>query len=383
MVFTDRPFTFDRVIRITLTIGFIWGTILLLDYLSDVLIPFSVALLLAYMINPLTLVIEKKIPNRIASVFISLFIILIASTAIAWIIIPMIFSEIDNMSKVLSQVVNSSELAKRASKILPENIWAFIREFITSEEVMGYLNTENMISFLKTAAAKVLPGVWGVITGTASLVIGLVGLSIILLYLVFLLFDYDRVRKGWKELIPHPQREAITDFVKDVDVAMNRYFRAQATVAAIVGVLFAVGFSLIGLPMGILLGLFIGLLNMVPYLQTLGIPIALLLALFRALETNQNVWFVIGLTLLVFIVVQGLQDGFLVPKIMGDVTGLSPAVILLSLSIWGKLLGVFGLIIALPMTAILVAYYKRFLKSTEKKESRDNGPATESPEQIP
>ena len=118
--------------------------------------------------------------------------------------------------------------------------------------------------------------------------------------------------------------------------------------------------------MAILLGLFIGLLNMVPYLQMIGIIPAVLLALVHALETGTNFWMVLGLTGLVFAVAQIVQDAFLVPKIMGDVTGLSPAAILLSLSIWGKLLGIFGLLIALPMTCLLLAYYQRLLATSQE-----------------
>ena len=78
---------------------------------------------------------------------------------------------------------------------------------------------------------------------------------------------------------------------------------------------------------------------------------------------------ILALTGLVFAVVQIIQDAVLVPKIMGRVTGLSPAMILLSLSVWGKLLGVFGLLIALPMTCLLLAYYRRFLVTAEVRDS--------------
>ena len=122
---------------------------------------------------------------------------------------------------------------------------------------------------------------------------------------------------------------------------MSRYFRAQALVAAIVGVLFAIGFTLVGLPMGILLGLFIGLLNMVPYLQLVGLVPAGLLAVMHGLESGGDIWIILAQTGLVFVVAQAVQDVLLVPRIMGRVTGLSPAFILLALAVWGKLLGPF------------------------------------------
>jgi predicted PurR-regulated permease PerM len=144
---------------------------------------------------------------------------------------------------------------------------------------------------------------------------------------------------------------------------MSQYFRGQTSVAFICGVLFSVGFVLVGLPLGVLLGMFVGLLNMVPYLQIIGFIPAFMLAVVHALESDIGIWAALGMTAGVFAVVQLIQDAILVPKIMGKVTGLNPAMIMLSLSIWGKLLGLLGLIIALPMTYLLLIYYRRFLAS--------------------
>ena len=131
--------------------------------------------------------------------------------------------------------------------------------------------------------------------------------------------------------------------------------------AGIGGSLFPIGFAFIGLPMGIGIGLFIGVLNLVPYLQTLGIPPCIILGLIQSAETGRPIWVVMLCIAAVFIIVQTIQDMILVPKIMGDVTGMGPAWILLSLSVWGALLGFVGMIIALPVTTLLVSYYKRFV----------------------
>ncbi|MBN2515352.1 MAG: AI-2E family transporter [Deltaproteobacteria bacterium] len=361
MLSDRKPYTFDRVFRICIAVALLWGLIWILGYLSDVLIPFAVALILAYMMNPLVNLIQKKIPHRLTAVFISLFIVITLAVFLVWLIIPMIVTEIKHTGQLLSNLVNNAELAQHAAKRLPPDLWQAIKEYASRQEVQQFFKTENFWKIVEMAASKVLPGVWGLITGTASFVMGLIGLAVIGLYLVFLLLDYEKVLQEWKELLPPSHRETITGFVSDFESAMNRYFRGQAAVASIVGGLFAVGFLLIGLPMGILLGLFIGLLNMVPYLQIIGLIPAILLALVYALETGTSFLVVLGLTGLVFIVVQIIQDAILVPKIMGRVTGLNPAMILLSLSIWGKLLGIFGLLIALPMTFLFLVYYRRFI----------------------
>ncbi|MCP4667121.1 MAG: AI-2E family transporter, partial [Deltaproteobacteria bacterium] len=347
------------------TAGLLWGLIWLMGFLSDVLIPFAVALLLAYLINPVVRLVQSKIRNRGASVFVSLLGLLVLAALLAWLLIPMLVSEAAHMGRILTEVVTSSDLADRASKRLPPDLWQAMKDYAARKEVQDLFKTDNFWKIAEAAARKVLPGVWGLITGTASFLMGLVGLSVVGLYLVFLLMDYDKVREGWKDLLPPASRDWITGLVSDFNDAMNRYFRAQALVASTVGILFALGFSLIGLPMGILLGLFIGLLNMVPYLQIIGLIPAILLALVHALETGGSFWIILALTLLVFVVVQIIQDALLVPRIMGKVTGLNPAVILLSLSIWGKLLGMFGLLIALPMTCLVLAYYRRFLARAE------------------
>jgi predicted PurR-regulated permease PerM len=364
MLFGGKPYTLDRVVRLGIAAALFWCLVWLLGYLSDVLIPFAVALLLAYLINPLVLLIQRKIPNRLTAVFISLFLVAGFLALLAWLLIPAIVDEIGHMGHIISGLVSNSHLAERAAKLLPPDLWQALKDYAMRKEVQEFFRTENFWKISAAVARKVLPGVWGIITGTASFLMGLIGLAVIGLYLVFLLLDYQKVKKGWQELIPPAYRETLIAFVNDFNSDMNRYFRAQALVASIVGVLFAIGFWLIELPMGILLGLFIGLLNMVPYLQIVGLIPAFLLALVHGLETAGSIWIAMGLTGLVFVVVQAIQDGILVPKIMGRITGLSPAMILLSLSIWAKLLGIFGLLIALPMTCLLLAYYRRFLAAT-------------------
>ena len=361
MATQPQTFTFDRVVRIILTAAFVYGLIRLADYLGDVLIPFAVALLLAYLMNPLVGGVQKAISRRAPAVLVSLFVVVAAAVALGLVIVPAVTEEIANMGTLLSSLTSDANLAERAAKYFPADMWRMIDDFLTRPEIRDFFKSDKFWTGAQAAFSKLLPGVWGLITGTASFVIGLVGLAVIGLYLVFLLLDYDNVSRGAREMIPPAYRESVVGFVEDFESAMSRYFRGQAVVAAICGVLFAVGFILVGLPLGILLGLFIGLLNMVPYLQLIGVIPAVLLSLVHAVETGANPWLVLALTGAVFLVVQAIQDLFLVPKIMGDVTGLNPAMIMLSLSVWGKLMGLLGLIVALPMTCLLLVYYRRFL----------------------
>ncbi len=374
-VLDERPYTFDRVVRMALMAGLLWGLVSILSYLSDVLIPFAVALLMAYLINPLVVWLENRLGSRPVSVFLSLFFVFGSLVGISLYLVPLITNEFSTMGRLLSDVVNNSEIATRASQKLPPDIWAYLKGFLNNSEIKSFFATDSFLSLLQATARKLLPGLWGVISGTARLGAWIFGLFFILLYLVFLLMDFKTIKEQWKNFIPEEYRATVTEFTNAFEAGMNRYFRGQALVAGLVGVMMAVGFSLVGLPMAIVLGLFIGLLNMVPYLQIIGTVPAVFLSIVHALQSGQDIWSVLLMTGAVFGVVQLIQDSVLVPRILGKVMGMSPAMILLSLSIWGKLLGLLGLLIALPMTCLIVAYYRRIVPEVPvmeiEKETRE------------
>jgi len=378
MATNENCYSVERLVRLAILtlVGLfsavaLTGLVLLLRYLSDVLIPFALAFILAYLMNPLVTLMQRRIRNRIMAVLASLALVLIALAIVGAVLIPIIMGEIGHMGGLVADMVRDSQLAQEASKRLPPDLWQAIRNYASSEKVQEFLSRESFWQMAGGAAEKVLPGAWQVLKHTGRFLLWVTGLMVILLYLVFLLVDFPRAREAWKDLLPVRYREPAAAFVCEVRDAMNRYFRAQAAVAGTVGVLFAIGFGIIGLPMGVLLGLFIGLLNMVPYLQIVGLVPAVFLAFMHSLETGQSFWLVLGLVGLVFAVVQTIQDTILVPRIMGKAMGLSPAMILLSLSIWGKLLGLLGLLIALPSTCLLLAYYRRLLAAHEKNGEKD------------
>ena len=369
MILDKTPYSFDRVVRMALAAGLLWGAITTLGYLSDVLIPFAVALLLAYILNPLVHRVQRLVKSRGLAIGLTLVSFVVVIGGVCWVVVPLMGREVAHMGRLISDLVSNSRLAEQAANRLPPDLWQALRDYFNTPEVRDFFRTDSFISMAQAALRRILPGLMGIISGTYSVVMALVVPAVVLLYLIFLLMDFQKVRVAWKEMIPPQYRESVVAFVEEFDLAMNRYFRGQTTIAGILGILFATGFSMVGLPMGILLGIFVGLLNLVPYLQLLGLIPAVILAAIHALETGQSFWVVMGLTGLVFLVVQIIQDAILVPRILGKAMGLSPAVMLLSLSVWGKLLGMLGLLIALPMTCLVLAYYRRLVL----------GPATQAP----
>jgi predicted PurR-regulated permease PerM len=357
----DKPYTFDRVFRLAIAAALLVGLVWLLGYLSSVLIPFVVALLLAYMVDPLVRLLERALKKRALAVLAALILVIGFLVLLGWLVIPVVVKEIAHMGRLISDLVSNSGWAQRAAEKLPPDIWLAIKEVLVSPKVREIFTDIGFSKMMETTINHILPSLWGVLSGTATFVWGFMGLSIVVLYFVFLLMDFEKISQNWAEMLPPNLREPVHGFALDFQNAMSSYFRGQALVASLVGVMAAIGFGLVGLPLGVLLGLFVGLLNMVPYLQLIALLPAAMLAVIHSLETGANMLTVFAMTGAVFVVVQIIQDAVLVPKILGKTTGLKPWVILLSLSIWGKLLGLFGLLIALPATFLALAYYRRFV----------------------
>lgn len=331
----NRPYTFDRVTRLIISVVIVAVVIYFILLVKEALIPFLLAWFFAYLINPIVLFVQRvlHIKLKIFAVIIVLLLFLAAIGGFAWAFVPKIVEEVQR-GIVL---INNSQFPLQVKHYLQE------------------INISN--DWLEKGFGMV----WTVITESFNLIFAIIAFSLTFIYLVFILKDYEHISSGAIALIPDRFREKALVVIDDVESGMNRYFRGQALVALCVGVLLAIGFKIISLPMGIVLGLFFGVLNLVPYLQVVGIIPMVMLSLLQSGNTGESFWVVFGVAFGVLAVVQIIQDMFLVPKIMGKVTGLNPAIILLSLSIWGLLLGIVGMIIALPLTTILLSYYKRFL----------------------
>jgi predicted PurR-regulated permease PerM len=361
MISNEHSFTFDRVVRLALFAGLAWGLVLLLDYLSDVLLPFVTGLVVAYFLDPVTNRVQQLIKPRVLAALFTLVSITLAVFLVVRYMVPMVGNELADMGRTVSKMAADTELAQAAKERLPENVWEEVNEILKRDDVKRYLTSDGMLQMGKDTAKKLLPGVWGVLSGAANVLTFITGLLVIMLYVVFLLIDYDNMSARWRNYIPASMRDDVSAFLGEFIKANNRYFRSQALVASCVAVLFTIGFSIIGLPLAILMGIFIGLLNMVPYLQIVGTIPCLLLAGLKALEQGESFLGALGLVLFVFGVVQLIQETLLVPRIQGKAMGLSPSIILLSLSVWGKLLGFLGLILALPLTCLGLTYYRRYI----------------------
>ena len=354
-----KKITFDSFIRAVILGAIIIGVLTLLKRLSGVLLPFFLAWLIAYLIYPLVSFFQHKLrlKNRIISIFCALFTLSIIGSVAFYLLVPPMIQEFLRVKDLLIEYFSTTHTASNVPTTLSE----FIRQNIDLHILEQMFSQENILDALKVT----VPKLWSLISESINLLFGFFTVFLILLYIVFILLDYESISEGWAHLMPKKYRKTVTGILNDVKDGMNRYFRGQALVALCVGILFSIGFLIIDFPLAIGLGLFIGALNMVPYLQIIGFVPTIMLAILKAADTGDNFWIIIASATAVFIVVQIIQDGYLVPRIMGKITGLNPAIILLSLSIWGSLMGMLGMIIALPLTTLMLSYYQRYIINQE------------------
>lgn len=355
----EKKITFDSFIRGVLVVAVVVVAFWLLNYLSGALLPFFIAWLLAYFLYPLVKFFQYRLrlKNRVASILAAMFTVLLFLTLAGMFFVPSVISEFVRLKELLFQYI--ADGSRNAS--IPGTVENFIKENVDLNSLRTLFAEENLVNTLRSFTPKV----WSILHQSFNVIVSIFASFIILLYIFFILLDYESIAAGWIRLLPAKHRGFVQAIANDVETNMNRYFRGQALVAFLVGVLFSVGFLIIDFPLAIGFGLFIGLLNMVPYLQLIALLPTVLLALLKAADTGENFWWILFWAMLVFCVVQVIQDGFIVPKVMGKITGLNPAVILLSLSVWGTLLGILGMIIALPLTTLILAYYNQYLHYEE------------------
>ena len=359
-----KKITFDSFIRGITGAVIVAAIIWLLGLLSNVLLPFFLAWLLAYILFPLVKFFQYRCHLRFRIVGILCAVLTVGSvlTGLFFLTVPPMVEEGGRVKDLLIDYVSHDAVMSN----IPQMIEDFIHDNISSEDIKALITQEGFIDSIK----QTVPKVWAVIAQSFNILSSFFTITMVLLYTLFILLDYEQFANGWVEMLPRRYRPFASQLVSDIEQGMNKYFRGQGMVAFCVGVLFSIGFLIIDFPMAIGLGMFIGLLNMVPYLQLLGFIPTILLAVVKAADTGQNFWIVMLCALAVFAVVQTIQDTILTPKIMGKVMGLNSAIILLSLSIWGALLGIMGMVIALPMTTLLITYYQKYIVNKEKPQSK-------------
>lgn len=349
-----QEITIGRFLRIMLVLLVLGITYWALNSLSSVLLPFAVAWLLAYLLYPLVKFVQYRMrfKFRVLSIVVVMVAVCLALFSLFMLIVPSIVSELVLFKDIFLSFLSSNI----KNPTIPPMIADYLRNVASDGGVVQLLQSSGVQDLAKELASQLQM----ILVGTVNAFGRLFGLFVTLLYMFFLLIDYEHLADEWIVYLPVRWRGVATKLSADLINGMNQYFRGQALVAFSVAVLYSIGFSIIDFPVAIGFGIFIGVLNLVPYLQLISLIPMLVLAMLKAANTGENFWLILIGALVVLAIVQVIQDAFLVPFFVGRRMNLHPALILLSLSVWGNLLGFLGLIMALPLTTLLLGYLKRY-----------------------
>lgn len=364
----QEKITFDKFIRWAGVGALILFVLVAVNYLSNVLLPFFVAWLLAYLLYPVVKFVQYRlhVPTRALSIIVTFIGVTAVIALVVYLIIPPMIEQFQKLGSLVTKYIHASANIDS----IPGAIQQWLQE--NQAEIEQFFRSKDFTNGLQ----KAMPQLFNFLGQTASVVISIVASLITLLYMFFILLDYEYLTNNWIKIFPKKARPFWHELMKDVERELNNYIRGQSLVALTMGILFCIGFTIIDFPMAIGLGILIGIMDLVPYLHTFALIPTALLALLKAADTGQNFWFILLAAVAVFAIVQVIIDMVVTPKIMGHAMGLNPAILLLSLSVWGALLGFIGLIIALPLTTLLIAYYQRYVT----RENEDEPVVPEQPQ---
>ena len=331
-----------------LLIGFLLMSVLLSFFyiFGEILRPFIFGFILAYFLDPLADKIEKlKIPRSFAALFLILVAFFIFIIFFLF-ILPVFYRQFYQFFQILPIFYDWS------LKLIENNLEIFVgKKIIIDENIKNFQNNiKDNIGFIFESF----------LSSTMSIFNFILNSFITLILTFYLLVDWDRLVFFISKLVPKSQKKILSKILIDIELVLSKLFRGQLLVCLILSIYYGILLFLIGLEAGLFLGVFAGLISFVPFIGAIvGGSLALLLGIFQFYE---NPVFIL-LILIVFIIGQIIEGNFLTPKLVGSSAGIHPILLILSLALFGKIGGITGLILALPITAISGVFARYFLKT--------------------
>ncbi len=386
-----------------LVVGLIWLVGKLFGFLQPVLIPVIVAGIVAYLLDPLVRRLQKWKFSRLKSVIIVYALLLIGALLLVMAILP----GVNQGRAMISQKISASTASQTATQendSLSKQVAAFLRQQQTAQRgnAIGWILTEvddegaiieptpkrkiseSSAFFWETRAGRILYSykgrIWEWTTMGTSKVVGILGfvlgLVMVPIYLFFFLKDSASIQQHWHEYVPLKAsrfKSELVETLQEINGYLISFFRGQVLVAFIDGLLVGIALTFYGLPYGFLIGVFMAILGVIPYIGNILCLIpACIIGWFHA--KGGAIWqldpmsYTIGVVI-IFIVVQQINSLVTAPKIVGDSVGLHPMTVIFSMVFWTVILGGFvGALLAVPLTAAIKVLFRRFIWEKKIKE---------------
>lgn len=340
----DRVFI-ERSVRIGIVAAIaIAGLLVLVYVLKAALTPLAAAFIIAYLFDPLIDRFEARRMKRSAAITL-LLVVMGGGTLLALaVVLPRLIGELTHLAQQLPAYLERiadtllprfQELTGRA---VPQTV-SEVLEQIRSGELQ--LPLDSLRDFLQ--------GVLAFMTGTVS---GVIGLLVVPILAYYALVEFDSLKSRALTLVPPRHRAYVTEKARTVDALVSGFLRGQLTIALTLGVLYAIGFSLIGIDLAIGVGILAGVMALIPYLgNVVALAAATGLCLLK-FGIDVHLALVLGW----YAIVQNLEGWYLTPRIMGRSVGLHPAIVIVALLIGADLLGLVGMLIAVPLVAVIKVF---------------------------
>ncbi len=335
------------------------GTVVVLGSLvarfSGVLWPLAVAGILALMLRPAVEALEQRLRLRrlTAVIFVCGFLTVVLG-AVAFTLVPPALAQVLDLFAYLPVLWERAGVFIRTHT--PE--WAQLIERYWENPTLRTI-IERVGQQLQTFVREAVPSLAAAGSGIAQGVGFITQVAVIPIYFFFFLLSRahpaDRIPDQLPFLSPS-LRADLAFLAREFVSIIISFFRGQLVIGLIMGGLYAAGFLAVGLKFGAVIGLLLGLLNVVPYLGSiLGLAVTIPVALLQP----EGGWKLVALTLGVQVLVQNIEGWFLTPKIMSDRTGLHPVTIIVAIFFWGTALGgLLGMVLAIPLTAFFVSAWR-------------------------
>jgi predicted PurR-regulated permease PerM len=315
-----------------------------LSKLKWLFIYFSIALILAYFFDPLyKFLINKKVP-KVLSIIVVFGIIIALLILTIFFVIPSVINQLNVLYNEIPNFINNYQtlilsLKPQLSKFIdPADVEALLKENLSELQ-------KNVLSFSQT-----------IIIYLSNIVSSITfGIVIIPLILFYLLRDMLIFKENLYTFVSKEKKKEFKEILEEIDRIISGFIRGRIIVCFIVGTLIGIGLYFLNLKFALIIGIVSGIFNFVPYL---GPIVGVILALIFALG---NPWWVLLMIIVLFVLVNQLEAIFLNPNILGKKLGLHPLTVILSMLICGLLLGILGVLVAVPLAAILKVLFFRYL----------------------
>ncbi len=322
------------------------AALLLLWLLAPVLTPFVVGAVLAYALHPAVERLAARRVPRLLSVLLVEVVFIVAVLAVLLLIVPIISKELPMLREQIPT------LADRLNR----NLSPWLAQF--------GINVQLDIAGIKAFVLKVLDANLEDWLGTAlssariggSILLAVIGNAVLVpVVLFYLLMDWPNLVARSQALIPRTRLDAVTGFLDECDVMLGQYLRGQLLVMLILAAFYAIGLALFRFDLALPVGVFTGLAIFIPYL---GFGLGLLLALLAGLLQFAS-WYGVVAVAVVYGIGQVVESLFLTPRLVGERIGMNPLMVIFALLAFGHLFGFVGVLIALPVSAVLVVAARR------------------------